>query len=272
MTRTMYDAVSPRNILLKDQNPQMVAGYLNGKYAWKQSDWDLFPHAIHVGISVRADFLSGHVLDVEIGDATPAQSVDWVLARRAAGADPSVYCNASTWPSVIVAFAARQVALPHWWGAHYDQVATLDSTPGAVAKQHSGDVPPGIDISVVADYWPGVDGVGPAPSGGGSAPGNPDTEDPMRFDAGPDVHETIFVKGKTQLYVCTADLGDTPVMLTSVDFYGDTPHGPGSTGVGGALRSQQIDPHRPGPLPIPAGAVMAQIRYTANHAFAVGLA
>lgn len=155
--RTMYDAVTPQNILIANPNPQMVAGYLNGPYVWSDHDWGLFPNAVHVGISVRASFTEGDVLDVEPGDATPQDAVGWVKARRAAGADPSVYCNASTWPSVKTAFAAAGEPLPHWFAAKYDGVANLDSTPGAVAKQHSGDVPPGIDISVVADYWPGVD-------------------------------------------------------------------------------------------------------------------
>jgi hypothetical protein len=33
-----------------------------------------------------------------------------------------------------------------------------------------------------------------------------------------------------------------------------------------------IDPNRPGPLPIPPGAVMCTIRYTANHSWGVGVA
>lgn len=157
--RTMYDAVTPGNILKANPHPQMVAGYLNGIYTWTASDWALFPGAVHLGISVRASDHIGHVIDVEIGDATPAESVDWVLARRAAGADPSLYCNASTWPAVVAAFSARGVPLPHWWGAQYDGNPAL--LPGSVAKQYLGDIAPGIDISSVADYWPGVD-TGPA--------------------------------------------------------------------------------------------------------------
>jgi hypothetical protein len=222
-----------------------------------------------VGIATQAAYNVGQVLDVERYDATPDQAPGWVQRRRAAAVDPSVYCNASTWPSVRQAFADAQVAEPHYWIAKYDGNASIPTD--AVAKQHTNTA--GWDESSVADYWPGVDGAGPPPTGGGSAPGNPDTEDPMQLDAGNDVHATVFVKGKTQLYICTADLGDTPVMLTSIDFYGDTPKGSSAAaGVGGAIRSQPIDPHRPGPLPIPAGAVMAQIRYTANHTFSVGLA
>jgi hypothetical protein len=150
--RTMYDAVTPRNI---PANAQMVAGYVNGTYAWSAADWARFPNAVKVQISVRAAWTVGHVLDVEPGDSTPAEAVGWVQARRAHGADPSVYCNYSTWASVRAAFQAAKVAEPHYWIARYNGVQEV--YPGSVAKQHSGDVPPGIDISSVADYWPGVD-------------------------------------------------------------------------------------------------------------------
>jgi hypothetical protein len=85
--------------------------------------------------------------------------------RRAAGADPTIYCNASTWPAVRAAFAAANVAEPHYWIAKYDGDPTIPA--GAVAKQYRGDVAPGYDVSSVVDYWPGVD---PAPTNpGGTA-------------------------------------------------------------------------------------------------------
>jgi len=163
MTRTMHDAVTPSNI--DPRAVQLVAGYLNGRYAWSAADWARFPDAVHVGISVRAYWTVGHVLDVETGDATPAEAPAWVQARRVAGADPTVYCNSSTWPAVRAAFAAAHVAEPHYWIARYDGDPTIPD--GAVAKQYRGNVAPGIDVSAVRDFWPGVD---PAPTnGGGSA-------------------------------------------------------------------------------------------------------
>lgn len=154
MTRIMYDAVTPGNIVRMNPNPQMVAGYLNGLYAWTAADWNLFPHAVWVGISVRAAWTVGQVLDVETGDATPAEAPGWVSARRSAGVDPSIYCNLATWPAVQAAFQAAGVAEPHYWIAHYDGQTAIPA--GAVAKQHTGDFQ-GVDISSVADVWPGVD-------------------------------------------------------------------------------------------------------------------
>lgn len=150
MMRFMYDAVTPSRI---PRDAQMVAGYLNGPYAWKAADWALFPHAVKVGISVRASYRLGHVLDVELGDATPAESVDWVLARRAAGAIPTVYCNQATLGQVINAFNHRRVSAPLIWIAHYDGLSAIPY--GMVAKQFRNTA--AWDESSVVDHWPGVD-------------------------------------------------------------------------------------------------------------------
>lgn len=154
--RVMYDAVSPSAI---PANAKMVAGYLApNRYAWSAQDWARFPNAVRVEIAVFASTNAGHVLDVEIGDATPAQAPGWVLKRRAAGVDPTIYCNLSTWPAVQAAFKAAGVREPHYWIAHYGAGANIPA--GAVAVQyadpagHSGG---NYDISAVADYWPGVD-------------------------------------------------------------------------------------------------------------------
>jgi len=153
--RTMYDAVSPANI---PATATMVAGYINGPYAWTQAEWDRFPNASKVEISVRAADRRGHVLDVESGAnmPTPADAPPWVAARRAAGADPTVYCNYSTWPLVRAAFQNAGIPEPHYWIAKYDKNPAIPA--GAVAKQHTNTA--AWDLSSVADYWPGVD---PAP-------------------------------------------------------------------------------------------------------------
>jgi hypothetical protein len=116
-----------------------------------------FPHATVVSVSVTAGFDGGTVLDVESGDASAAQAPGWVLMRRRAGVDPSVYCDASTWPAVQQAFADAGVTPPHYWIASYDGDPTIPA--GAVAKQYaSNDY---YDTSSVSSYWPGVD---PAPT------------------------------------------------------------------------------------------------------------
>lgn len=120
----------------------VVAGYGDGAYLWSPSWkaagglpaganwWDLFPGAVQLVIVVNAAH-SGDVLDVEKGDATPADVPGWCdrfdrPGRRA----PSVYCNRDTWPLVRQAAGGRQV--DYWIG-------TLDGTQdvaGAVAVQY----------------------------------------------------------------------------------------------------------------------------------------
>jgi hypothetical protein len=140
----------------------MVAGYVDKIVLepWSSADWARFPNAAKVRIVKKASTNDGHVLDVEPGDATPAQAPGWVKMRRQSGfANPTIYCNKSTWPTVIQAFLAQGVAMPLWWIAQYNGVKELPSLQGqtAIAKQYAGDVAPGYDLSYVADFWPGVD-------------------------------------------------------------------------------------------------------------------
>ncbi|MEU0795366.1 hypothetical protein ABZ342_35335 [Amycolatopsis sp. NPDC005961] len=160
--RTMYDAVTAANI---PAGAQMVAGYIDKIQLepWSAADWARFPNAVKVTIVKKASTNDGHVLDVEPGDAGPGEAPGWVRMRRAAGADPTIYCNLSTWPTVRSAFSSAGVAEPHYWIAHYNGDPAIPD--GAIAKQYRGDVAPGYDVSSVADYWPGVDGNGSASTG-----------------------------------------------------------------------------------------------------------
>jgi hypothetical protein len=253
--RTMYDSVTPTNILLKDPHPQMVAGYLNGTFAWSQADWDLFPNSVHVTISTQARWTVGHVLDVENGDATPAQSVGWVQARRAGGFDPTVYCNLSTWPLVKADFDAAGVVQPHYWIALYDGSTTIPA--GAVAKQYIGNVSPGIDISSVADFWPGVDSVAPS--------GTTYQEDNfMRVEAGPNVHTTIPCNGFTRIYIA---IGFGKTVDGNMWFLGNTPSGSGAAFLGTSPTAFHADPDRPGPFPVPANCRHVSLETTSTVPF-----
>jgi hypothetical protein len=179
----------------------LVAGYDDGDYAWSAEDWDRFPNSVHVHIVVHASTNSGSVLDVENGDATPAQAVGWVVMRRAAGADPSVYCNqqdtGTGWPAVRAAFQAAGVAEPHYWVAAYvqDPSQVPEIPAGAIALQYYdfGDY----DGSVVADDWPGVDEA-PMPPEPPAPPTVSLEEDPMQIEpltAHPDEYALVAPSG-----------------------------------------------------------------------------
>jgi hypothetical protein len=156
--RILWDAVTPENI---PRDAQMVAGYIDGhEGVWTPEQWAYFPNAVTIRIAVWASTNAGQVLDVETGDATPEQAVGWVLMRRAAGQDPSVYCNLSTWPAVQQAFRAAGVPEPHYWIAAVPGLGGTAVYPGSIAQQF--DSPGPYDRSYVAGFWPGVDtGSGP---------------------------------------------------------------------------------------------------------------
>lgn len=150
MTRLMYDGITPSRI---PADATMVAGYVDGRYANIPALKERFPKARIVPIAVFAHTNDGVVLDVEPGNATPAQAPGWVVSRRHAGVDPTVYCSASTWPTVQAAFRNAGITEPHYWIADYDHDPTVPV--GAVAKQYKNTA--GYDVSSVRAYWPGVD-------------------------------------------------------------------------------------------------------------------
>lgn len=154
MTRIMYDSVTAHDI---PTSAEMVAGYVDGRYRWSDADWNRFRNVPHVRIAVSPLTNDGNCLDVETGDATPDQAPDWVLRRRAAGVDPSVYMNASTWGAVRHAFQVRHLPEPHYWVASWGGSRAIP--PGAVALQYANPATSGghFDLSAVADHWPGVD-------------------------------------------------------------------------------------------------------------------
>lgn len=207
MVRTAYDSTSARAIYAQHPNAQIVLGYDDALYAWSDGDWALFPNAIKVHIVALATTNSGTVLDCEKGNCTPAQSVDWVLMRRRAGVDPTVYCNqhdpVTGWPAVHAAFQARGVPEPHYWVADYDGVAEIPA--GAIAKQYIGDEALNIDTSVVADYWPGVD----------PAPIDPPPPAAVRRN---DMHADLKLNAPVVFTNPAAVLGGTSYLLLASDF------------------------------------------------------
>jgi hypothetical protein len=155
MTRKMADAVNPFNIPVGVY--PLVAGYINGPISqWPAAGWARHAgHSILVRITVTAAVNDGHVLDVEKGDATPTQAPPWVKMRRAAGADPTVYCSEAAWPAVRQAFIDAKVPQPHYWVAAYPGEGASVIPAGAIAHQYV-DLGP-LDESIVENPWPGVD-------------------------------------------------------------------------------------------------------------------
>lgn len=154
----MYDSTNPLDI---PTTAQMVAGYDDGIYAWTTAGWGRFPNAVKVEIAISASHNFGHVLDVENGDATPAQAPGWVRMRMAAGVlRPTLYVNRSAWATVASYCAGLPV---DWWVATLDGTKTVTPPPGVIypiaIQWANSNISGGhYDLSVVASSWPEVDG------------------------------------------------------------------------------------------------------------------
>ena len=152
----MFDGI---DVLSLPTGADLYAGYDDGHWPDADAIAARFPTKTVVRITTNPADNEGTVLDVENGDANPIDGPDWVLRARGRGVDPTLYCNLATWFDCRNAFSVRRVFQPHWWIAHWDNVAVIPDT--AIAKQYQSNQ--GYDVSVVADYWPGVDAVAPAP-------------------------------------------------------------------------------------------------------------
>lgn len=150
-TRTMYDAVTSSNV---PAGASLVAGYADGVFENVAQMRSRFPHATVVTIAVLHT-TRAQVADVETGDMTPAQAVQWatVTMHDVDNSLLTIYANTSTWPAIKAAFHAAGVTVPQWWAAHYTGVPHME--PGSIATQYADPGP--YDLSQVAAYWPGVD-------------------------------------------------------------------------------------------------------------------
>lgn len=148
-----YDSTNPLDI---PSNAKVVAGYVDGPFAWTREEWMRFPLAYKVRIATRASTNDGDIIDCEKGDATPAQAVLWVIKRRQAGAHwAGIYCNLSTLTEVRAALGTLICPL---WQAHYDDIEILPN--GFVGKQFINPPNSGghFDLSVFDLHW--LDSIG----------------------------------------------------------------------------------------------------------------
>lgn len=265
--RTMYDGVNASTV---PAGAQIYAGYVNGSWPSHAALVSKFPKALHVTIAVNVS-ADAMVLDVEPGDATPAQAVDWALRQRARGnPHPVVYCNqkdkVTGWPAVKAAFALRKVAPPLYWVASYvnDPAKPPTQIPaGAIALQWYDFG--GHDASLVADYWPGLD---PKPG--------PDTdtvalEDEMAQQIEPlAVHPGEYAfglpSGRTQMVLTADGYAQPGARLRIVVWTQDSPVVHDPVVVGGSSGHHTVG------MALPAGATGVTVRRTDTQSYPVGVA
>lgn len=167
----------------------LVAGYVDGLYKWTDEDW-LFHHASRlVRITVLGGNADADVADVENGDLTPTEAADWAGNRVLAGKIPALYFSRSAYGAVHAAIAARGINDQQWtvWAADWTGIPHL--LAGTYATQYADPAYGSgghFDVSVVADYWPGID---PVPTTQPPAlppqPGNPPPDSAPPFQTAP---------------------------------------------------------------------------------------
>lgn len=180
----MYDGINSLAAGIRSElgSPALVAGYVNGRYEWGPAEWNLFPHSVHVTISVTAAADAGDVLDVEKGDASPSQVLGWVERRKASGLHrPTVYCARSVIPAVRRATGTLllgrdyDIWVADWTGVPHSVTAPGPGAPAACAAVQYKSTS-GWDVSIVEDAgWPHRGAVtAPAKPAGADAPSWPD--------------------------------------------------------------------------------------------------
>jgi len=117
----MFDAVNTGAI---PSDAPAVAGYVNGRFVTWLRIQKQFPKAKHLPISV---FASGDAecLDVETGDASPAEVPAWVKRQQARGIPkPVIYCSLSLVRAVLAELATAGIPRTsiRLWTAHYTHV------------------------------------------------------------------------------------------------------------------------------------------------------
>lgn len=137
----MFDSVNAQQIPL---DAEVVAGYIDGRYAWGSTDWDRFPNAEKVTITVLGD-ISANVADVETGDLTPADGRKFIIDKQAAGYHgATIYCNRDSLSAVRTACQGL---------AYYIWVADWTNAPheinGTIGTQYENDRVLNVDLSMI---------------------------------------------------------------------------------------------------------------------------
>src|SRR5512146_328473 len=145
----MYDTTEV-NTGLPTTAPVAVAGYTSGNWPTYNGLVAKYPHAKHLSIAVNARH-DAQCLDVETGDATPADAPGWVRRQHARGIKrPILYANTSTMPAVLDALNNDFIKRGEYlvWTAHYTGTPHIE--PGSDATHWESVENPGhnYDISL----------------------------------------------------------------------------------------------------------------------------
>jgi hypothetical protein len=136
---TMYDAAIPDNI---PDSAEVVAGYVDGPYAWSADAWQRWPGAEKVLITVTGS-LTANVADVENGAMTPDDARNWIAAKQGEHMRGcTIYCSRANLHAIWLACEGYGY---YTWVA--DWTGSAHEVPNTVATQYSSN--DDFDLSMV---------------------------------------------------------------------------------------------------------------------------
>ncbi len=116
----MFDSIEVSAI---PKNPTAVAGYVNGRWPTYRELVTRFPNAKHLSIDVFGSEPAADCLDIENGDATPADAPAWYFRKKFKDTTsrPCFYANLSTMPKVRGELTLHGIMREHYrlWVADY---------------------------------------------------------------------------------------------------------------------------------------------------------
>ena len=118
---TMYDSTEPGQI---PGSATAVAGYVGGRWPDFAEEMRRWPHAQQLSIAINASE-DAECLDVETGDATPAEAPGWFKRQRARGRlRTKLYCSLSVVPALEAEMSRAGIHRSEYqiWSAHYSGV------------------------------------------------------------------------------------------------------------------------------------------------------
>lgn len=158
MTRIMRDSTTATDIPV--HGTELVAGYINGTYAWTEEGYARFPGIPHILMDISGDSPHAGVLDVEPGCAAIEAAPPWVRRRHKLLPDaypPVIYVNRSTLTplfNVLEADGLHVVRDFRLWIATLDGTKAVHDMTGVTAVQYKGARPQNKDGSWAGEPGP----------------------------------------------------------------------------------------------------------------------